>query len=79
MPRIEGVPEGANLFVRAVNATTRRKIGRMVQPVAIAAHHPRLLVGMGAFEEALARSRRVETRLKSLAELQAAANVGCPF
>jgi hypothetical protein len=79
MPRIEGVPEGANLFVRAVYATTRRKIGRMIEPVSIAAHQPRLLVGMGAFEEALARSRRVETQLKSLAELQAAANVGCPF
>ncbi len=31
MPRIEGVPESANLFVRVVYATTRRKIGRMIQ------------------------------------------------
>jgi alkylhydroperoxidase family enzyme len=51
----------------------------MIEPVSVAAHHPRLLIGMGAFEEALLRSRRVDTRLKSLAELQAAAGVGCPF
>jgi hypothetical protein len=51
----------------------------MIEPVSVAAHHPRLLIGMGAFEEALLRSRRVDSRLKSLAELQAAAGVGCPF
>ncbi len=79
MPRIEGVPEGANPFVRIVYAMTRRKVGRMVDPVAIAAHHPRLLLGMAGFEEALGRSHRVDARLKALAELQAAAHVGCPF
>jgi hypothetical protein len=46
MARIEGVPEGANPFVRIVYALTRRKVGRMVEPVAVAAHHPRLLLGM---------------------------------
>jgi hypothetical protein len=79
MTRIEGVPEGANPFVRAVYGITRRKVGRMVEPVAVAAHHPRLLLGMAAFEEAIARSHRVQARVKALAELQAAANVGCPF
>ena len=79
MARIKGVDERANLFVRAAYAITRRKVGRMVEPVAIAAHHPKLLLGMGAFDEALARSNRVPTRLKSIAELQAAASVGCPF
>jgi hypothetical protein len=79
MARIEGVPERSNLFVRGVYAVTRRRVGRMIEPVSVAAHHPRLLIGMGAFEEALLRSRRVDTRLKSLAELQAAAGVGCPF
>jgi hypothetical protein len=79
MARIQGVPEGANPFVRAVYALTRRKVGRMVEPVAVAAHHPRLLLGMAAFEEGLGRSHRVDPRLKSLAELQAAAHVGCPF
>ena len=79
MPRIEGVPEGSNPFVRAVYAMTRRTVGRMVEPVAIAAHHPKLLLGMGAFEQALGRSQRMPTRLKAIAELQAAAAVGCPF
>jgi hypothetical protein len=79
MARIEGVPEGANPFVRAVYAITRRKVGRMVEPVAVAAHHPRLLLGMAAFEEALTRAHRVDPRVKAVAELQAAAHVGCPF
>ena len=79
MARIAGVPEDANPFVRFVYAITRRKLGRMVEPVAVAAHHPRLLVGMAGFEEALGRSRRVDRRLKALAALQAASHVGCPF
>ena len=79
MARIQGVPEAANPFVRAVYAITRRKVGRMVESAAIAAHHPRLLLGMGAFDEALGRSRRVDGRLKSLAVLQVASHVGCPF
>lgn len=79
MARIEGVPERASLFARVIYAMTRRRVGRMVEPSSIAAHHPRLLLGMGAFEEALDRSHRVESTLKSLATLQAAAGVGCPF
>jgi hypothetical protein len=79
MARIEGVSERANPFVRIAYAVTRRKLGRMVEPVAVGAHHPRLLVGMGAFEEALVRSHRVPSRLKALAALQAAAAIGCPF
>lgn len=79
MPRIEGVPEDANPFVRVVYALTRRKLGRMVEPVSIAAHHPQLLLGMAGFEAALGRSHSVDPRLKALAELQASAHVGCPF
>lgn len=79
MARIEGVPEDANAFVRVVYALTRRKVGRMVEPVAVAAHHPLLLLGMSAFEESLGRAHRLDPRVKALAELQAAAHVGCPF
>lgn len=79
MARIEGAPEDANPFVRAVYALTRRKVGRMVEPVSVAAHHPRLLLGMGAFEQALGSAHRVPTRVKVLAELQVSTRIGCPF
>jgi hypothetical protein len=77
--RIEGVPEGANPFVRVFYALTRRKVGRMVEPVSVAAHHPLLLLGMGAFEEALGRAHRLPARVKVLAELQVSTHIGCPF
>lgn len=79
MARIAGVPEGANPFVRVFYALTRRRVGRMVEPVSVGAHHPLLLLGMGAFEEALGRAHRLPTRVKVLAELQASTHVGCPF
>jgi hypothetical protein len=43
LARLEGVPEDSSLFARGVYAVTRRKVGRMVEPVSVAAHHPRLL------------------------------------
>jgi hypothetical protein len=79
LARIEGVPEDSSLFARVVYALTRRKVGRMVEPASVAAHHPRLLLGMGAFEEALGRARRVPLRVKVLAELQVSTRIGCPF
>jgi hypothetical protein len=79
LARIEGVPEDSSLFSRLVYALTRRKLGRMVEPTSVAAHHPRLLLGMGAFEEALGRSRRVPLAVKTLAELQVSTRIGCPF
>jgi hypothetical protein len=51
----------------------------MSEPVAVAAHHPRLLVAMSAFDQTLAHSHRVPERVKILAELQVASRIGCPF
>jgi alkylhydroperoxidase family enzyme len=77
--RIKGVPENSSPLTRVAYPITRRKVGRMVEPVEVAAHHPRLMLAMAAFEEAIGRSRRVPASLKALAELQAASHVGCPF
>jgi AhpD family alkylhydroperoxidase len=80
MTRIEGVPaRGAGPLLRMIYRASRRKIGRDVDPVAVYAHAPGLLVGYGAFEQATARQGRVEERLKALAELKAAAIVSCEF
>jgi alkylhydroperoxidase family enzyme len=78
--RIEGIPEEkASLFVRFAYWFTRRKFGKLLQPVRVTAHHPRLLQGIGAYELALERSTRVPAALKELAAVRAALLVGCPF
>ncbi len=80
MSRIEGIPEHkAGLAARFAYWFSRRRFGKVAEPLAIIAHHPGLLLGYGAFETALDRSRRVEERLKELAALKAATLIGCPF
>ena len=60
---------------------TQRQFGgdKVPEPVAINAHHPLLMNGYGAFELAFQRSRKVPERLKALAEMKAAAMVGCEW
>jgi alkylhydroperoxidase family enzyme len=80
MTRIEGVPtRGASPLLRLIYRSARRKVGRDVDPIAVYAHAPSLLVGYGAFEQATARQHKVAERLKALAELKAAAVVNCEF
>jgi hypothetical protein len=67
------------LFVRFVYWMTKRKMGKIVEPVRIVAHHPGLLWGYGQMEQSMAGSHRIGESLKSLAEIRAAALVGCPF
>jgi hypothetical protein len=79
MARIAGAPAGTNPLLRAVYAITRRRLGRMIEPIAIAGHHPRLMLGMGAFEQALQGAHRIDPKLRALAVLKAAGLIGCPF
>jgi AhpD family alkylhydroperoxidase len=80
MTRIEGVPRNtANPLVRAAYRTTRRQFGRMIDPVTLYAHSPRLLSGYGMFERATAKLHRVDERVKLLAELKAGTLVRCEF
>ncbi len=80
MARIRGVqPNQANWFTRIVYWMTRRKIGRVILPVQITAHHTRLLRAMGEMENGQAAAKSVDARLKELASIQAATMVGCPF
>jgi 4-carboxymuconolactone decarboxylase len=69
----------ANPLVRLIYRLSRRQLGREVDPVAVYAHAPGLLIGYGAFERASARQKRVDERLKVLAETKAAAIVNCEF
>jgi hypothetical protein len=86
MVHMKGVePAQAGWFTRLVYWLVRRKIGkltgknRLLEPVMIAAHHPRLLRAMGQMEGGLEAARSVSAGLKRLATLQAAMLVGCPF
>lgn len=80
MTRIELVPKRtANPFVRFARTASRRQLGRDVDPVGVYAHTPALLMGYGAFEHATAKQKRVDERLKVLAETKAAAVVNCEF
>lgn len=80
MARIEGLSErSAGLLARFAYWFSRRRFGRVPEPATVMAHHPWVLVGSGAFELTLERSRLLEERVKALAEIRAATLVGCPF
>jgi 4-carboxymuconolactone decarboxylase len=80
MTRIEVVPaRKAGPIVKLIYRMTRRQFGRMMDPIAVYARTPRLLIGYGMFEQATAKQKRVPERLKALGELKAAAVVNCEF
>ena len=70
--RMAGVPDGrGGLVARMGFRASRQQTGAVVDPVRIFAHHPLLMTGYGALEEATKRSHRVPERLKALAEMRA--------
>ena len=84
MARIRGAEPSqqgtfGGLLTRIVYALTKCKLGRVVMPAQVTAHHPQILWGYGQMEQSLLSSRRVDTALKDLASLRVATLVGCPF
>ena len=86
MARIKGIePQEAGWATRLIYWLVRRKIGkiagqeRVVEPVKIAAHHPRLLRAMGQMEMGQEAAQTVPSELKTLASIKAATLVGCPY
>ncbi len=84
MARISGAqPSQLGMFggmlARISYALTRRKLGRVVAPVQVTAHHPPILWGYGQMEQSLLSSHRVDAAVKELATLRVATRVGCPF
>ena len=84
MARIEGAePEKQGLlqgmFTRVIYLLTKRKVGRVVMPVRIAANHGKVLWGYGQMEQSLLNSGLVDKGVKDLAQLRVATLVGCPF
>jgi 4-carboxymuconolactone decarboxylase len=86
MAHMQGVePAQAGWLTRLIYWFVRRKFGtltgknRLIEPVKVVAHHPRLLRAIGQMESGTAAASSVPTELKLLASLQAATLIGCPF
>jgi hypothetical protein len=76
MARILGVPEkDAGLLGRFAYRFSRRRFGKVPEPVRVTAHHRNVLLGTGAMELALDRSpeaaRQLASRARSRLDLAA--------
>ena len=80
MPRIQGVPlDTHNPLLRFVFWVVNRRFGQPVEPLQGYARNGSVLAAMTALEIGMERARRLDLRLKQLAELRVAALVGCRF
>ena len=90
MARIQGVPpEQAGPIVKVVYRFMRKGLKKMtgrdaahgsgIEPVEIWAHQPKMMSGMGKFQQAVRKGDTVDERLKYLVELKGAQMIGCEF
>lgn len=90
MARIQGVSQKqAGLMVKLVYWFMRRGMKRLtgreaargsgIEPVEIWAHQPKMMSGMGKFQQAVRKGGTVDERLKYLVELKGAQVIGCDF
>ncbi|HUO17122.1 MAG TPA: hypothetical protein VMX38_19225 [Verrucomicrobiae bacterium] len=84
MARISGAPAGRGgllrrLYVGLVYSMTKRRLGHVIMPLQVTAHHSKIFWGYTQMEQAQMGSHRVDHKLKVLAELRVATRVGCPF
>jgi hypothetical protein len=84
MVRIPGAPANQGgplrrLFVSFVYYLTHRRLGRVIMPIQVTAHHSKLFWGYLQMEQSQISSKLVDPRLKGLANLRVATLVGCPF
>jgi alkylhydroperoxidase family enzyme len=80
----------AGLKVKLVYWFMRRGMGKLtgrppaagnsgIEPVEAWAHQPKLMSGMGKFQQAVRKANTVDERLKYLVELKGAQLIGCEF
>jgi hypothetical protein len=67
------------VYVGLVYYISRRRLGRLILPLQVTAHHGNIFWGYTQMERAQMASRLVDAKLKGLAELRVATLVGCPF
>jgi AhpD family alkylhydroperoxidase len=90
MARIQGVSKrSAGPIVRLIYrlgprmtkklAGSEPRRGNGIEPVEIWAHQPKMMMGMGRFNQAVRKGKSVDQRLKNLLELKGAQMIGCEF
>jgi alkylhydroperoxidase family enzyme len=90
MARIQGVaPDQASPMVKLVYWFTRRGMRKMtgrdaahgsgIEPIEIWAYQPKMMSGMGKFQQAVRKAHGVDERIKYLVELKGAQMIGCEF
>ena len=84
MARIQGTVPARQGFLsgtltRVAYALTKQKVGRVVMPVQLMAHHSRILWGYAQMELSLGASQLIDSGVKNLAQLRVATLIGCPF
>jgi alkylhydroperoxidase family enzyme len=90
MARIEGVPASqAGPMVRlvyrfgpkAMTKLTGRdpQAGSGIEPIEVWAHRPKMMMGMGRFNQAVRKGKTVDERIRNLVELKGAQMIGCEF
>jgi AhpD family alkylhydroperoxidase len=79
--RIEPLPpKRTNLIIRAMYRYARRRFGEVPEPIAVTAHHPRLLVANAVHETLLqSASRALPSNVRELAVFWTARTVGCSW
>jgi hypothetical protein len=66
-------------FVGIVYSLTQRRLGKVIMPIQVTAHHPKVFWGYIQMEQSQSSSKLIDPKLKGLAELRVATLVGCPF
>jgi len=90
MARIQGVPRNSagpvvRLIYRLGPRMMRKLTGKEPQtssglePIEIWAHQPKMMLGMGRFNQAVRKGKSVDERLKNLVELKGAQMIGCEY
>jgi AhpD family alkylhydroperoxidase len=90
MARIQGVSKrNAGPMVRLIYRLGPRmmrkltgrdpRIGSGLEPMEIWAHQPKMMMGMGRFNQAVRKGKSVDERLRNLIELKGAQMIGCEF
>ena len=78
--RISLINDGeGGLLARIAFRQSRRRYGRVMDPIRVMAHHPTVMAGAGALELASERAKLLPARLKHLAELRAGMIAGCEW
>ena len=77
--RIDAIEKPKGLLLKAVYWMSRRRLGRVVEPLMVMARHPRLLRAYAHMEMGQEAAKFVDGKLKNLCMIKAAMMIGCPF